>query len=84
MIETIWPDGTVVSGNDWPDLEQSLRCQQWHKYSRNGFRREMRRRAKLWAGEKLATKTAEAMFLDLQRLGMCRISGAPRRLRTVR
>ena len=74
-ITTIWPDGSLIAGESWRDVEEQLRARQWQKYSVGQLRREMRRRAEVWSGEgtEVRVSSAEAMFRDLEASGMIRI-----------
>lgn len=72
-VVSLWPDGSIISGEGWQELEDTLRARQWHHYNRNAFRREMRRRAELWSGAKIPVSSAEAMLRGLEQAGMCRL-----------
>jgi hypothetical protein len=44
-INLIWPDGSIVSGATFAEVEEALRATQWHTFkTRREFRREMRGR----------------------------------------
>jgi len=52
VITILWPDGEITTAPNWKELEQNIRACQWTTYpTREGFRKEMRRRAHLWSGE---------------------------------
>lgn len=72
-ITSLWPDGTIIQASDWHGLEQEVRGRQWHKYGTNEFRREMRRRAQLWANVTIPVSSAERMFRALEGAGMVRL-----------
>lgn len=78
-IELMFPDSTVISGATHREAEDALRSAQWVTYpSRRAFRREMRRRAVLWAGRKavnavLPIQTSKSFLHSLARAGLCRI-----------
>lgn len=72
-ITSIWPDGTLIQARNWHELEEQVRLRQWHKYSTGQFRAEMRRRAEIWAGQRISIRTAERMFRGLEACGMVRL-----------
>lgn len=74
-ITTIWPDGTLITGPSWRDLEEQLRSRQWQRYSVGQLRREMRRRAEIWSGEgtQVRVSSARDLFRDLEACGMIRV-----------
>jgi hypothetical protein len=50
-INLIWPDGSIVSGATFAEVEEALRATQWHTFkTRREFRREMRARIALMTG----------------------------------
>lgn len=58
MIQLLFPDGTLVRGSTWREVEDQLRAQQWTVFaSRRKFRREFARRAILWGGPKAKVPT---------------------------
>lgn len=75
MLNLIWPDGSIVSGATFAELEDALRASQWHTYkTRREFRRELRRRAELWSGRKskpIPYQTPKAFIYHLVNSGMC-------------
>lgn len=75
-LSLIWPDGSIVSGASYRELEDALRATQWHEYrSRRAFRSEMRRRSGLWSGSPvrspLVPQTSEEFVRSLAASGMC-------------
>lgn len=77
-IDLLFVDGTLVSGATYREVESNLRASQWTVFSsKRRFRREMRRRALLWAGP--GTKlppllcNSEKFLTSLAKAGMCRI-----------
>lgn len=75
-LNLVWPDGSIVSGNTFEDLENALRASQWHTFkSRREFRREMRQRAEVWSGRRvrkpLVHQTPKAFIYQLVNSGMC-------------
>jgi hypothetical protein len=75
MLNLIFPDGTLVSGRTYLELEDALRASQWTPYkSRREFRQEMRRRAEIWSGRKskpVFRQTHKAFINHLTNSGMC-------------
>jgi hypothetical protein len=51
-IELVWPDGSLVSGASWEELEAELWANPWNSAheTREAFRREMCHRAGVWTG----------------------------------
>ncbi len=77
-ISLIWPDGSIVTGSSFAEVEEQLRATQWSTYStRRAFRREMRRRAALWSGRNvskpIAWQTPKGFIYTLVNSGMCMI-----------
>lgn len=72
-IDSLWPDGSLISAKSWHDLEEEIRGRQWRKYSRNEFRRELRRRCEIMTGHVVSVRTPEAMFRGLEGAGMVRL-----------
>jgi hypothetical protein len=74
MINLIFPDGSIVSGASFREVEDALRATQWHAFaSRRSFRQEMRRRARLWSGrisKPLAYQTSKQFIYSLAHSGM--------------
>jgi hypothetical protein len=77
----IFPDGTIVTGKSFSELEDALRASQWHTYkSRREFRQEMRHRAALWSGrtpKPVGYQTSKAFIYSLINSGMCLIEEVP-------
>jgi hypothetical protein len=76
-IELLWPDGTVTTGATWTEVEDAVRAAQWRPFkSRREFRREMRRRALVWSGEKpkAARGTPRQFLQSLADAGMFMIN----------
>jgi hypothetical protein len=75
QLHLIFPDGSIVSGRTFQDLEGALRASQWQPFkSRREFRREMRRRAALWSGrhtKPVLYQTPKAFIYSLINSGMC-------------
>jgi hypothetical protein len=80
MINLIFPDGSIVSGATYREVEDALRASQWHTFgSRRSFRREMRRRAVLWSGrvsKPLPYQTSKQFIYSLAHSGMLMIEEA--------
>lgn len=72
-INSIWPDGTLISARSWHELEEKVRARQWHKMGTNEFRREMRRRCEIMTGLTVSVRSAERMFRDLETADMVRL-----------
>jgi hypothetical protein len=76
-INLIFPDGSIVSGASFAELEEALRATQWHTFkTRRDFRREMRRRASLWTGRPVKPviyQTPKAFIYHLVNSGLCMI-----------
>lgn len=77
-VSLIWPDGSIVTGRSFAEVEEALRASQWTTYpSRRAFRREMRRRAELWTGRRvskpIAWQTPKGFIYTLVNSGMCMI-----------
>jgi hypothetical protein len=75
-ISLIWPDGSIVTGSSYAEVEEALRASQWNTYrTRREFRREMRRRAVLWTGrdvsKPIAWQTSKGFIMTLVDSGMC-------------
>lgn len=73
MITLLWPDGKITTGATWEDVEDAVRAAQWHTFkTRREFRREMRRRAEVWSGEKprRGARTSEAFMRSIGELGL--------------
>lgn len=79
MIEIMFTDGTVITGATYREAENALRASAWNTYpTRRAFRREMRRRAVLWAGKGAVNtvrppQTSKSFLYSLARAGLCRI-----------
>lgn len=75
MLNLIWPDGTIVTGRTFAELEDALRASQWHTYkTRREFRQELRKRAAIWSGRKpkpVIYQTPKAFIYHLINSGMC-------------
>lgn len=75
MLNLIFPDGSIVTGATFEELEAALRASQWDTYTtRRAFRREMRRRAQLWTGRRqkpVLYQTPKAFIYQLVHSGMC-------------
>lgn len=76
-INLIWPDGSIVSGATFAEVEEALRATQWHTYkSRRAFRREMRHRAELVSGrvpKPVLYQTPKAFIYSLVNAELCMI-----------
>lgn len=88
-ISLIWPDGSIVTGASYAEVEDALRATQWHTYrSRREFRREMRRRAALWAGQRvskpIAWQTSKGFIMTLVNAGMCMLDESATTVQTTR
>jgi hypothetical protein len=75
-IEVIFPSG-VVTGATFREAEDALRATQKRPYpSRRAFRRDMKRRAILWGGKRVASgpvQTSRGFLRTLAKAGLCRI-----------
>lgn len=75
MLNLIFPDGTIVTGRTFQDLEDALRASQWKPYkSRRAFRQDMRRRAANWSGRSqkpVLYQTPKAFIYTLINADMC-------------
>jgi hypothetical protein len=83
-VSLIWPDGSIVSGRSYAEVEDALRASQWTTYpSRRAFRREMRKRAVLWTGRRLSKpiswQTSKSFIHSLVDSGMCMLDETPSR-----
>ena len=80
MLNLIFPDGSIVTGRTFADLEDALRASQWHDFkTRREFRQEMRRRAELWSGRKakpVLYQTHKGFIYHLVNSGMCMLEEA--------
>lgn len=72
-IEVVWPDGSILAGASYREVEDALRATQWTSYrTRRAFREEMRRRAGLWSGARLhGPQTSRGFVRSLAGAGMC-------------
>lgn len=73
QIDSLWPDGSLISATSWHELEEEIRARQWRKYSRNEFRRELRRRTEIMTGTVISVRTPERMFRGMEEAGMVRL-----------
>jgi hypothetical protein len=68
-IELIWPDGSITTGDTFAEVEAAVRASQWHTYERRrDFRRELRRRAEVYTGQRVPPRppfTAKAFLESL-------------------
>jgi hypothetical protein len=75
VLNLIFPDGSIVTGRTYQELEEALRATQWRPYkSRRAFRRDMRRRAENWSGrpaKPILYQTPKAFIHTLVNSGMC-------------
>jgi hypothetical protein len=76
VLNLIFPDGTIVTGASFKELEDALRASQWQEYdSRREFRTEMRHRAELWTGrparKPVLYQTPKGFIYHLVNSGMC-------------
>jgi hypothetical protein len=76
LLNLIFPDGSIVTGSSFTELEASLRASQWRTFeSRREFRREMRARAEVWSGERprkpVVYQSSKSFILSLVHSGMC-------------
>lgn len=74
-LNLIFPDGSIVTGRTFQELEEALRASQWRPYkSRREFRREMRGRAANWSGriqKPVLYQSPKAFIYTLINSGMC-------------
>lgn len=74
-INLVFPDGSIVSGATFAEVEDALRASQWHTYStRRAFRREMRKRAAHWTGrvqKPVLYQTPKAFIYQLVNSELC-------------
>lgn len=77
MIELLFPDGTVVTGESWAEVERALRASQPYVYkSRREFRADMRHRAEVWSGRRqkpFPPWTSRAFIISLVEARMCQL-----------
>ena len=75
QLNLIFPDGSIVTGASYAELEEALRATQWHAFNtRRDFRREMRKRAALWTGrpsKPILYQTPKGFIHQLINSGMC-------------
>lgn len=77
-VRAIWPDGHMDEAPTYRELETAIREEQWHTYSRLGFRREMAKRAKVWSGVRIRwTGRAWSFLRELERAGLLRLEEQP-------
>lgn len=81
LLNLIFPDGSIVSGKTYAELEEALRASQWHTFkTRREFRREMRARAAVWDGARyrkpIIYQTPRAFIYHLVDSGMCMLEVA--------
>lgn len=81
MINLIFPDGSIVSGASFREVEDALRATQWHSFAtRRAFRREMRRRARLWSDARFSKpipyQTSKQFIYSLANSGMLMVEEA--------
>ena len=70
-IYAIWPDGHMDTAPTFRALERRLRTEQWHRYGRRAFRREMAHRASVWSGTIIDVHGSSERFInELARAGM--------------
>lgn len=72
-INSLWPDGTLISAGSWHELEETIRGRQWHRMSTGKFRRTMRERCKTMTGQTISIQSAELMFRGLEAADMVRL-----------
>lgn len=79
-INLIWPDGSIVTGANYRELEDALRASQWHTFeTRREFRHEMRRRAALYTGkpiEAVGRQSSKQFIFSLVHSGVCMLEDA--------
>jgi hypothetical protein len=80
-INLIFPDGAIVTGNTFRELEDALRASQWNTYmSRPHFRVDMPHRAAMWSGRRgklVVRQTSKQFIYHLVHSGMCLIEIIP-------
>jgi hypothetical protein len=80
MLNLIFPDGTIVTGATYQELEEALRASQWRTYkTRREFRRALRHRAAVWSGrpaKPVLYQSPKAFIYHLVNSGMCMIETA--------
>ena len=55
LITLIWENGSLTTGDTWEEVEKKVRSSQWGRYdTRAEFRQDMRKRAHVWSGQKIA------------------------------
>lgn len=75
-IELVWPDGSIVAGASYREVEDALAASQWRDFgSRRAFRQAMRRRAEMWSGVRLPRRvqTSRGFVRSLADAGLCMI-----------
>jgi len=75
VLNLIFPDGSIVTGRTFAELEEALRATQWRPYkTRREFRRDLRRRAANWSGraqKPVIYQTPKGFIYHLVNSGMC-------------
>jgi hypothetical protein len=79
-LNLIWPDGSIVTGATFRELEDALRASQWHTFeTRREFRHELRRRAAIYSGkpmEKVRRQSSKQFIFSLVHSGVCMLEDA--------
>lgn len=77
-IQLVWPDDTVDTGLKYVELFDLVQSGQLDSYpNRRAFKRELARRAKLWAGRQIAGSiddmNCKAFFREMAALGAVKV-----------
>lgn len=79
-LNLIWPDGSIVTGATYRELEDALRASQWHDFgTRREFRAELRHRAAIYTGKPfppIQFQTSKQFIHSLVHSGICMLEDA--------
>lgn len=74
MVAVLWSNGTIDEAETWEALLEKVRLSQPRSYTPSAFRKELRRRAQLWAGFRIDEKLPPAkLFRELEYAKVVRI-----------
>lgn len=74
MARVIFPDGSLLDGETWADLERKLRENGWNPADEAKFRAEMANRARNWSGFEADTELVSRQFFEqLEQAGLLMI-----------
>jgi len=79
-LQLLFPDGKLVTGRTFAELEDALRASQFRPYkTRRAFRRDLRHRAAVWSGrtpKPVLYQTPKAFIYTLVNAGLCMLVSA--------